>query len=139
MSGEAAALEGIEAVGSGSARAVDMTEMSNQQNLESISSGHVSRMLETAMSSVTDGPGVQSSTDQIAAELSGDASGTVEREKSEMMGGSSGDGSEAPEDTAKAELVERYEKLYGEMTTFQVAWSIARRVQQDTAQLLRGN
>ncbi len=35
-------------------------------------------------------------------------------------------------------IVDRVKKLYGELTTWQVAWGISHRVQQDTSQLLKG-
>ena len=57
-------------------------------------------------------------------------------------GAAASDGSGAGEGSGAGDsldgIADRFKALYAEMTTWQIAWSIAQRTQQDTNHLLRG-
>ncbi|MEM7526954.1 MAG: hypothetical protein AAF416_04660 [Pseudomonadota bacterium] len=89
---------------------------------------------ESAMSGILTLPGAALDMTTVKDELTGGAGDDVSRAKTELLANPEVESDQNGQDA----LMARYEKLYSEMTVFQVAWSIARRLQQDTSQLLRG-
>lgn len=68
----------------------------------------------------------------------GGVGGEVGLEKAGMVSDVRSDSVTDTPEGSRQQLVDRINTLYTDMTVFQVSWSIARRLQQDTNQLLRG-
>ena len=121
----------------------DLAGMTEEAGQDMLTDGNLSRAIETALSSATSGPGTAPEASAFRAEVSGGAAGEVGRAKADVVsdvnGGAGPDAASDATPSPQDDLMARYERLYTDMTTFQVAWSIARRTQQDTAQLLRGS
>lgn len=132
------AIEATEPVKATASERMDLTEMAAAASQEAIAAGNLSSVMETAMSGIVEMPGAGVDAVALKEDLAGGTGGDVTREKGEMLSDPAAEGGSSTTENGQNALMARYEKLYAEMTVFQVAWSIARRVQQDTAQLLRG-
>jgi hypothetical protein len=132
---------GIEAIGplagQGNAQ-MNVNALTAETAQEVIAAGNLSFAMEDAMSGVLTMPGIGVDTLTYKDRLTGAPSDEVTREKVGLMSDSQNSAQPSGGQTEQDALMARYEKLYTDMTVFQVAWSIARRVQQDTTQLLRG-
>ncbi len=132
------AIEPIGSANQAGAGQANLTDLASDAAKEVIAAGNLSDAMEGAMSGILEMPGRDVETLNFKDTLTGAADDNVTREKTGLMSESAADGkAESAEDSLEP-LMARYEKLYADMTVFQVAWSIARRVQQDTSQLLRG-
>lgn len=129
---------GIDAIGTAMPVQVDLAGLAAGSSAEAIAAGNLSTAMEGTMSGITKMPGGGAETTTFKSNVTGDAPGEVSQEKIGMVSDTKAEGGSDTAQDQMAPLMERYEKLYTDMTVFQVAWSIARRVQQDTSQLLRG-
>lgn len=114
-------------------------DLVRQSAQEAQSISNMSDALQTAVSKVSVAPGSNASGQDLRGELTG---GVVGEAKLDVMSDVTRPGvtpHEAPPQDQTAEIEQRFQKLYLELTNFQVAWAIARRTQQDISQLLRGN
>jgi hypothetical protein len=116
----------------------ELSTLASEGIQEVIAAGNLSVALEGAMSGVLTMPGTGGEVLSFKDHLMGAPSDEITREKVGMMSGESGATPADQKQEQQDALLARYEQLYTDMTVFQVAWSIARRVQQDTSQLLRG-
>lgn len=93
--------------------------------------------LESGLSQLSSRPDIQTDANALDS-LSDPYAGAIGAEKSQMMAREDLTGAEA--EAASAEAVEaRFQKLYYELTHYQVAWRIAQNVQRDISQVLRGS
>lgn len=117
---------------------MSLRALSSDASQEVIASGNLSTAMEGAMSGILKMPGAQTEALSFKDQLVGTTGDDVSRAKTDMVSDATSPGTTSPVQDGQEALAARYEKLYTDMTVFQVAWSIARRVQQDTSQLLRG-
>ncbi|MFQ6550995.1 hypothetical protein AAD018_001450 [Aestuariibius insulae] len=122
-----------------SATQTQLADLTREASREAKSIGHLNSAMELAASKVAVPPGTEASNQNLMDEL---RQGSVGEVKNEMMSDVTRPGTPSKEATPgeeTAEIEDRFQKLYLELTNFQVAWAIARRTQQDVSQLLRGN
>ncbi|MEM7709639.1 MAG: hypothetical protein AAF264_02575 [Pseudomonadota bacterium] len=102
-----------------------------------VAAGNMSTALEGVMANLSwknqPGGGMISLRDEVSG-----MTGEVGHEKVGMV--TEMGASPAPQSTEdrQGQMIDRINDLYSDMTVYQVAWSVARRLQQDTSQLPRG-
>ena len=137
-------LDAIEPLGSAGATPSPVQNYMSLQELSAdaaqnvMAADNLSTAMEGAMSGILTMPGAQVETLSFKDSLTGATGDEVTRAKTDLVSDTADATGANPAQDGQDALAARYEKLYTDMTVFQVAWSIARRVQQDTSQLLRG-
>lgn len=140
--GTPSSIDALEPLGSAGAQPtptqMDLRALSAEAAQDAIAAGNLSSAMDGAMADMLTMPGAQVDTVSFKDAMTGTQGDDVTRAKTDLVSDGADGAAANPSQDGQDALAARYEKLYTDMTVFQVAWSIARRVQQDTSQLLRG-
>jgi len=106
-------------------------------------SSNFSKLAREALGSALSNPDDLSPNDSIRAGITSPTGGAVGNEKSEIVSeidrpGAENSSAQNSEDVHD-QIIDRSRVLYTDLTVYNVAWSVAMRVQKDVSQLLRGS
>lgn len=123
-------------------RSMTLDSLTDEARVSETQASNFAKMVDGGLGAALSNPDSFSPGDTMRATIASPTGGAVGDEKEGMVSGIDRPGVENTAETSEQvhdNLIDRSRVLYTDLTVYNVAWSVAMRVQKDISQLLRGS